>query len=100
MNPELKVCLEALRADATLWDAQAAVAQGVVGAAQGLHLSCLAALAFAIAVNANNDVCDFVARHCMDGQAAMSEVATALRENARTYEALERQITESVDNAY
>ena len=30
----------------------------------------------------------------------MSEVATALRENARAYEALERQITESVDNAY
>ena len=63
-------------------------------------MSCLAALAFAIAVNANNDVCDFAARHCMDGQAAMSEVATALRENARAYEALERQITESVDNAY
>ena len=81
MNPELKVCLEALRADATLWDAQAAVAQGVVGAAQGLHLSCLAALAFAIAVNERFNVDEAIRR-------------------ARAYEALERQITESVDNAY
>ena len=98
--PDLEVCVAAIRDDATLWDEQAGVATTVANSAEGLRLGLVDAGIFLTIIDSNNQVCDSVRDWCNGANTEMTNIADALRENARAYEENEQDITQSVKDAY
>lgn len=76
----------ALRHEARDWDDQSTAIAAIAAEVAGMEFGRIEAGLFQIIVSPYNDVVRTVADRCREGEAAMREVASTLRDVANTYE--------------
>ncbi|MGQ0839137.1 hypothetical protein [Actinokineospora sp.] len=97
---QIKVAIEALRADAKYWDTES-TAMGTIGPkAEGLRLTRIEAGLFQVIFDAYADVLDQVIARSNEGRDRMTEVGTTLRTVADTYEQEEAANVHKLENIY
>ncbi len=84
---EVSVATNALRTEAGEWEEQAGRLGTLSGNAAGMKFGRLEAGLFQMLVTSYNNIISAVSARCTEGAAAMTEIATTLRNAADTYEA-------------
>jgi uncharacterized protein YukE len=97
---QIKVATGALRAEAGVWDQQAATAGRIATQAADLALGRLEAGLFQIVLDAYRSVIDQVAAQSREGQQRMADIAQTLRQVAQTYDAEEAENLHRLKNLY
>jgi hypothetical protein len=97
---QIKVATAALRAEAGMWDQQAATAGRIAVQAAELALDRLEAGIFQIIVDAYRSVIDQVGARSREGQQRMAGIAQTLRQVAQTYDAEEAENLHRLKNLY
>lgn len=97
---QLTVATNALRTDASVWDAQSTAIGDVVPKVQDLRLSRIEAGVFQVMVRPYDDVAEELTNRCGEGKARMIEIADTLHTVADTYDAEEAKNMHALRNLY
>jgi hypothetical protein len=85
-----EVATDSLRTEAGVWDAQSAQMGTLAGKADAVRFNRLEAGVFQLIVGPYGDVVDQVHGRCKEAVDRMKEIATTLRQVAKTYDEEER----------
>lgn len=99
-NDQVAVATDILRSEAGEWDRQSAAIATVAPLVAGMELGRVEAGLFQLIVGPYNEIIQHVTDRCRQGQAAMAEVATTLRQVADTYEEEDRNAEHRIRNLY
>jgi hypothetical protein len=99
-DPTLKTVTDALRTDARIWDLESERMGNIHHAVEGLRMSRTQAGLFQVIFSAYEKSINQISARCAEGQERMSEVATALIKNAKSYDSTEADVKKSIDGAY
>lgn len=97
---EMRVAVEALRTEASTWDAQSEQMAQARGAVDGLQLGLVEAGVFMPIVPAYHDLVTTLRARCDEGATAMRTVADTLIGVAGTYESTDEQNARQLKNLY
>jgi uncharacterized membrane protein len=96
----VEVVTDALRAEATTWDAQATTIAGVASWVSGQTLQGAAVGVFFAMGDTYEAVRSQIATWCAHGSTNMAAIAAELRRNATAYESTDVDVTQTVEGAY
>lgn len=97
---QVTVATNALRNEATEWQAQSGVLGKESSKVAGMEFGRLEAGLFQLMVGPYNDVIHAVAARCQEGATAMTEIADTLRSVADIYDAEDKAAEHRIRNVY
>lgn len=99
-DQQVAVATDALRIEAGEWDRQSTAIGATAAKVVNMELGRVKAGLFQLIVSPYNEVVRHVSQRCLEGQAAMTEVANTLRQVADTYDEEDRSNEHSIRNIY
>ncbi|MEU4564888.1 type VII secretion target [Actinoplanes sp. NPDC023936] len=99
-SEEVSVATDALRAEATVWEAQGGKLNVLSVQVETMEFGRVEAGLFQIMVSPYNEVVRAVTSRCAEGAAAMTEMASTLRQVADVYEAEDQANAHRIRNVY
>lgn len=96
----IEVATDALRAEARIWDQQAAQMDKAAAQAEHLRLSRIEAGVFQVVFSAYEPAVDMITARSREGQQRMTDVGNTLIQAANTYDQEEQQNEHRLRNLY
>ncbi|GGN80394.1 hypothetical protein GCM10010112_55910 [Actinoplanes lobatus] len=99
-SEEVSLATQALRSEASVWNAQGGRLAELSAQVEAMEFGRVEAGLFQIMVSPYNDVVRAVAARCMEGRAAMTDMADTLRRAADIYESEDQAGAHRIKDVY